>query len=83
MLSPRISVLKKNQRCDFCFECLSIGSRAVSYGVVDRATRTWERLYFCDTHESILEHTNNEDLPEFAQEYLIEGGFTNEFYQRD
>lgn len=82
VLSPRISVLRKPQQCDFCLCALLQGAESTSYGIIDRLHRTWSRVYFCDSHADVLENINNEDLPEFAQEYLIERGFTNEFYKR-
>jgi hypothetical protein len=82
VLSPRISVLKKSQQCDFCSRDLEKGSAISNYGVIDRQHRTWSRVYYCTDHAEILDNLNNEDLPEFAQQYLIENGFTNEFYGR-
>ena len=82
VLSPRISLLRTQQTCDFCSCVLNKGSGAASFGVVDRQHRTWSRVYFCNEHSDILDSLNNEDLPEFHQEYLIEQGFTNELYRR-
>lgn len=82
VLSPRVSKLQSDQVCDFCLCSLPRGSESTSYGVVDRKYRSWERLYFCELHGDIIENINNEDLPEFHQEYLISSGFANEFYGR-
>ena len=82
VLSPRVSKLQKEQKCNFCSVVLPIGTIENSYGVIDRYRGEWARVYFCNEHSDILDSLNNEDLPEFHQEYLIEQGFTNELYRR-
>jgi len=80
--SPRVSVLQKDQVCDFCKKDLYAGERVHNYGVIDRFHRQCTRIYFCEDHGHILGNLNNEDLPEYHQEYLIDNGFTNEMFYK-